>query len=122
MNAVLFISHGSKLGRAEEEISAFVNRLKQKSGIPIFEYAFLEIASPSISEGIDICADKGAKKIVVLLNFLNSGQHVNKDIPQIIDEARKKHPGVDIQLTEPVGQHEGIGELFLDMINKKTSS
>ena len=117
MKAVLLISHGSQSPKTKQEVQALVKKLEEKSGIPIFEYAFLEIESPNIPEGIDRCVKKAASEIVVLLNFLNSGRHVDMDIPNIIDAARKKYPKIPIRISRPVGQAEGIADLFLKMIS-----
>ncbi len=116
MKAILLVSHGSRSAKTKEEVEALVADLKKQSGIPIFEYAFLEIEHPSIPEGIDICVAKGASSITVLLNFLNSGRHVDGDIPQILKEAQIKYPQVRISITGPVGQHPKIAALFLDLI------
>lgn len=118
MKAVLFVSHGSRFPKAEEEVRGFVEELKRRSGIPIFEYAFLDIAHPSVPEGVDACVRKGAAEIVILLNFLNTGRHVDEDVPYIVDEARAKHPGVIFRITKPIGQHDQIVDLFLHMINQ----
>ena len=118
MKAVLLISHGSHFPKTTQEVKEFVVQLKEQSDIAIVEYAFLEIASPSIPEGIDICVEKGATKIIILLNFLNAGKHVDEDIPHIVDEARVKHPSVEITVTQPIGKHEKIVKLFLDMIER----
>lgn len=117
MRAILLISHGSRSAKTKEEVTALVKDLKFKSQMPIAEVAFLEIESPSINEGIDLCVHQGAKEIVVLLNFLNSGRHVNNDIPAIINESRQKHPQIHILISSPVGQHPKIADLFLDLIN-----
>ena len=119
MKAVLIISHGSHSAKTKEEVAFLVNQLQKRSEIPIVEYAFLEIEKPSIPEGIDQCVKKGAKEILVTLNFLNSGRHVNDDIPRIVSEAQKKYSDVKIRITPPVGQHPRIIELFLDLINEK---
>lgn len=116
MKAVLLISHGSKLFETKGEIIALIKKLKQKSGLSIFEYAFLEIETPNIPKGIDICVQKGASEVVVLLNFLNSGKHVNVDIPHIIKEAKKKYKDVKFHITAPVGHHPQMVDLFLNMI------
>ncbi len=116
MEAVLLISHGSRSAKTKEEVAILVQELKRRSGIPIFEYAFLEIEPPTIAEGIDICIAKGATRVIVLLNFLNSGRHVNNDIPEIVHGASEKHPGVQISITGPVGQHPAIGDIFLDLL------
>ena len=116
MKAVLLISHGSRSQKTKAEVVSLVKHLKQKSGIIIFEYAFLEIESPTIPQGIDLCVQKGATEIVILLNFLNAGQHVDADIPRIVKVAAKKYPKINFRLTAPVGQHPQIGRLFLDLI------
>ena len=116
MKAVLLISHGSRFLETEQEIKVFVEQLKKESHVAIVEYAFLDIAHPSIPEGIDVCVEQGATEIIVLLNFLNAGKHVDEDIPYIIDEARDKYSDVTFTVTQPVGKHDQIVKLFLDMI------
>ncbi len=116
MRAVLLISHGSRSPRTKLEVTRLVKDLRVLSKIKIFEYAFLEIESPNIPDGIDHCIAKGATELIVLLNFLNSGRHVDIDIPRIIKNAQKKHPRVLIRMTKPIGQHVKISNLFLDLI------
>ncbi len=116
MKAVLIISHGSYSPKTKKEIKALTETLRKKSSLKIFHYAFLEIESPDIPKGIDLCVEEGATEVIVLLNFLNSGKHVDEDIPRIIREARLKHPQVKISITSPIGQHAGIVTLFLDLI------
>ena len=116
MDSVLLVSHGSRSAKTKEEVALLVEDLKQRTGIPIFEFAFLEIESPSISEGIDLCVSKGATRVMVLLNFLNSGRHVNNDIPEIVRTASEKYSGVQISISDPVGQHPKIADLFIDLI------
>ncbi len=119
MKSVLFVSHGSRISETKTEVEKLVNVLKNKSHIPIFEYAFLEIESPSIPQGIDLCVQKGATQIVILLNFFNTGRHVGLDIPKIVTEAQKKYPFLKFKITQPLGQHPGMVDLFLEMIRNE---
>lgn len=116
MKAVLLISHGSYSPFTKKEVSALVDKLRQQSGISIFEFAFLEIEHPSIPEGIDICIQKGATEVVVLLNFLNSGKHVDQDIPRIIAAKQKEYPHILIRMTQPLGHHPSIEKIFLNLL------
>ncbi len=118
MEAVLLISHGSRLAKTKEEVLVLLARLRQRVPERIYECAFLELETPSIPQGIDNCVTQGASRIIVLLNFLNSGRHVDHDIPAIIEQARHKHLGVQIQISTPIGQHSGIVDLFLDLIKQ----
>ena len=116
MKAVLLVSHGSHSSKTKEEVVSLVEVLKQKTGIKILEFAFLEIETPAIPAGLDICVQKGATQVIVLLNFLNSGRHVNKDIPAIVQEAQNKYPKVKFSISQPIGQHSKIADLFVDLI------
>ena len=119
MKAVLLISHGSHSPKTKHEVVALIKRLKPLSRVEIFECAFLEIESPSIPEGIDLCVGQGVTDLTILLNFLNSGRHVDEDIPRIVGEAKGKYPNVKFCITPPIGQHSRIDELFLDLLKKE---
>lgn len=114
--AALVISHGSRSSRTKEEVQVLIEHLKGKTDYSIMDYAFLEIETPSIPEGIEQCIKKGAKEILIVLNFLNSGRHVDEDIPAIVDKCRAKHPTITIKISRPIGQHPGIIDLFSDLI------
>ncbi len=116
MKYYLVVSHGSHSPKAKEEVVSLIKRLKTRITFGIIEYAFLEIESPSIPEAIDLCAQREATEIIFLLNFLNSGKHVDEDIPRIVEEARRKYPKITFRISKPVGQHPGIDELFFKLI------
>jgi sirohydrochlorin ferrochelatase len=120
--AVLLVSHGSRSPETKKEVSALVRRLRRRLPGKIIEFAFLEIASPDIPEGIDRCVSHGAGFVVLILNFLNSGRHVNDDIPDIIGTAKKKYPQIKFTISKPVGQHARIPELFIDLIHHAQKS
>ncbi len=116
MKAVILISHGSRISKTKEEVSQLIEKIRPRTTITFIQCAFLELESPSIPEAIADCIKQGADEIIILLNFLNAGRHVDTDIPQIINEARHTFPHVKIYLTQPVGQHEGIANLFSQML------
>lgn len=117
MKAVLLVSHGSRSSKTKQEVHALVRALKHKTRIKIFEYAFLDVESPTIPKGLDRCVGKGATEVMVLLNFLNSGRHVDRDIPAIVRKAQKKYGKVKLTMSQPIGQHPQIACLFVDLIN-----
>ena len=115
--AVLLISHGSRSPKAKHEVIRLACVLKKRSGVPIC-CAFLEINKPSIVSGIRQCVQKGATEIIILLNFLNSGDHALKDIPRFIEQAKKKFPRISFRMTPPIGQHAHIPNPFLDVLRR----
>ena len=120
MKSILLVSHGSKAPKAREEIDALARQLKRKSCIAIVQPAFMEIESPNIPEGIRQCVKKSATEIIILLNFLNSGRHASADIPKIVRQARKDHPGVKFRMTKPVGQEDYLVDIFLKLLDDTT--
>jgi len=56
----------------------------------------LEIAEPSIPQGIESCIKKGASEVLILPYFLAAGRHVLEDIPDIVDQEKTKYPDVSI--------------------------
>ena len=120
MRAILVVSHGSHSLQTKKEVEVLVASLRTKKLAEKIEFAFLEIESPSIPEGIQSLASQGAKEIKILLNFLNSGKHVDVDIPQIVSAAQRKYPKIKFVISSPVGQHPKIVELFSDLILKSS--
>jgi len=117
MKAILLVSHGSRSPKTKEEISVLAGLIRQRLPGVIVEYAFLEIEAPNIPQGIDQCVSQGATEIVVTLNFLNAGRHVDEDIPAIVLAAQKKYPQFKFTISKPIGQHPQIPNLFIDLIN-----
>lgn len=117
MKAALIISHGSRFEKTKEEVLNLADKIQKRVSIDFVECAFLEIESPSIPDGIARCVLKGAREIIILLNFLNAGRHVDCDIPRIVDNARNKHPDVILVLTKPIGQNEEIPDLFAKILS-----
>lgn len=121
MKAVLFVSHGSRIKATCVEITRQALRLKAKSGVPIWENAFLELNEPSIPAGIDSCISQGATEIIVLLNFLHAGSHVLKDIPKLLEDKKFKYPHVRFHMTAHLGSHPKLEKIFLSEIKKTIS-
>ena len=114
MKALLLVAHGSRRKESNDEVSVLADKLKQHcSGqYDIIHAAFLELADPLIPEGLKKCIDDGAKSVIVLPYFLNSGRHVVEDIPQIVNDTKKDFPDVEIKISS----HLGASELMMDLL------
>lgn len=119
MKALLFIAHGSRSEQSAQENKKLALEIAEQSGISVVEYAFLELQSPSIFEAADACMKRGAREIIVLQHFLNSGRHILTDIPEILAELQKKYTEVAFHKMPPIGLHKDILKLYLDQISKR---
>ncbi len=115
MKSLLIVAHGSRREESNTEIIQLVNRVASKAEghFDIVEYAFLELAKPSIPSGIENCLQRGATSIRVLPYFLAQGTHVAEGIPQLIAKKKQQHPAIDIQLTEHLGAATELVDVLL---------
>lgn len=105
MQALLLVSHGSRKEQSNAEVRCLSRKLAEQAR-PKFAFtqcAFLELATPSIPEGLEECIRRGATEIEVLPYFLATGRHVSEDIPMEIEKKRREHPNVRIRLRNHVG-------------------
>jgi sirohydrochlorin ferrochelatase len=114
MEALLLIAHGSRRQQSNQEVTELADQLREAcdASYEIVHAAFLELASPSIGEGISLCVDDGASRVTLLPYFLNSGRHVVEDIPEIVGQAKIQHPDIDIV----VAPHLGASSLMVDLL------
>ena len=117
MNALLLIAHGSRRQASNEEIRTLTERLADHRDheFSIVEYAFLEIAEPSIADGVTSCVAKGAKAVTVLPYFLSAGRHVATDIPEELQKSQIQHPNVKIKIAPYLGSAEEISNILVSL-------
>ncbi|RMG38007.1 MAG: cobalamin biosynthesis protein CbiX [Gammaproteobacteria bacterium] len=116
MRALLLVAHGSRRAASNEEVRALTRRLAARAGERFGHVAcaFLELADPSIPEGIQACIDAGADQVIVLPYFLSAGRHVIEDIPAEVRVKQEEHPQVQIRIAPYLGAAGGIEALLLD--------
>lgn len=112
MNALLLVAHGSRRAESNDEIRTLASRLAQHghNNADYTQCAFLELAEPSIPDGIQQCIDQGATRVIVYPYFLSRGRHVAEDIPALVRPKIEQHPQVDIVVADYLGASESVIE------------
>ena len=113
--AVIILGHGSRSTGSETAVRAVVAEMK-KSGHAIVEHAFLQYVSPTPQEALARCIGQRAERIVIVPFFLQAGAHVTRDIPALVADARKAHPGIEIVVTDYVGNHPLMGKVVEGLV------
>lgn len=116
--AVLLIGHGSKLAGSNTALEQVVGALREQEPATFFQAAFLELQSPNILEGIELCLREGADEVVVVPYFVQTGRHVVEDIPRIVAEAKARFPEKSIRLADYLGFDERIVSVVVDRIRE----
>lgn len=119
--ALLLVAHGSRRTASNLEVARLAEQLQVdlKTDFAMVKAAFLELAEPSIPEGIQVCAEAGADDVLVLPYFLNTGRHVAEDIPAEIDIARQRLPELTINLQSHIGALPDMHNLLLKAARNK---
>ncbi len=115
--AILLVDHGSRRAEANEQLESIAQLLRDRDPERIVRVAHMEIASPTIAEGIAACVEAGAREIVVHPYLLAPGRHSREDIPALAAEAAADHPGVTVRVSEPLGVHEKLVDVVLERVN-----
>lgn len=118
MKALLVVAHGSRRAESNDEVRALTARIREQAGarFGMVECAFLELAEPSIPDGIECAIRNGAEEVVVLPYFLSAGRHVVKDIPEQVRAKQGEHPRVKIILAPHLGAAQGIAGTMLGLV------
>lgn len=118
MKGLILVAHGSKRNDSNEEVISLAHQVEEIS-VNYFDataYAFLEFARPTILSQIEEFATKGVTHIVVFPLFLTSGNHVQRDLPQIIQNAQHKYSDITFTVTPHLGSIDGIHTLIGEYI------
>ena len=114
--AILIMAHGSRIANANDAALEVARMVQEMTAIDIVEVAFRELHEPNIQRGIDTCVAKGAKKILLIPYFLFMGAHVQHDLPEEIQEAQKRHPGLEMTMGPHLGVHRKLAEIVVERI------
>ena len=116
--AILLMAHGSRVALANNAAREVAGMVQELTGSEIVEVSFREMHEPNIQQGIDTCVARGAQRILLMPYFLFMGAHVQHDLPEEIAEARKRHPGLIMEMGSHLGVHRKLAEVETERINE----
>ena len=118
MRSVLILAHGSRREASNEEVRGLATAVAARldGRYDRCGCAFLELAQPSIPEAIAREVEAGATEVVCFPYFLSAGRHVVEDVPELVEAARRDHPGVRITLERYLGAQHAMAALIADVL------
>ncbi len=116
IRAILLVDHGSRRPEANRVVEALAEALQGRAPDRVVRVAHLELAEPDVGAGIDACVAAGADQIDVHPYFLGPGNHTSRDIPRLVEAAARRHPGVGVRISAPLGFHEKLVDIVLERI------
>jgi len=119
LSTLILIAHGSREPRWLASVEELAQTLQAEHGQDRVRLAYMQCASPTLTEAVSLAANSGHTKIRVLPLFLTLGGHVTRDIQNLVDQVRQAHPEIDVQLLPPVGKHPLFTELLQQIISEE---
>lgn len=100
---ILLFAHGSKDPAWKAPFQSILRETQQQFSGPV-ELAFLESMSPDFAAGVQALCAMGVQHIRIVPIFLATGSHMRHDLPLLIAQASREHPGVQIEAVAAIGE------------------
>lgn len=115
---IIVLGHGSKLKNANLNLEAAVKAIRKKRGLNLITSAYLQLSQPSLEKSVNGLIAKGCREVIIIPFFLFSGNHVERDIPRIIEEEKARHPRVNFIYARNLGEDARIADIVLDRVEE----
>ncbi|MFJ9449767.1 MULTISPECIES: sirohydrochlorin chelatase [unclassified Herbaspirillum] len=106
--SLILFAHGARDPNWAEPFKRL--RTLTQANLPdvVVELAFLELMSPGLPQLAAQQIADGAQQVTIVPVFLGQGGHVRRDLPVLIEQLRRDHPGVDFQVAAAAGEDDGV--------------
>ena len=118
--AVLLVGRGSTDPDANADVVKTARLLWEGRDYPLAETAFVSLARPDVTEGLERCRLLGARQIVVARYFLFPGVLPDRVAEQAAGYAAA-HPGLDIRCADVFGDCDEIAALVCERYQEALS-
>ena len=113
-SSIILFAHGARDPEWAAPFRRIAARLRAaRPNLPI-QLAFLELMQPALAEAVAGMAADGITRITVVPLFLAQGSHLKEDLPRLLDEIRRNHREVTIDVTPAIGDAEVLTSAIAD--------
>jgi sirohydrochlorin cobaltochelatase len=117
--ALIVLGHGSRNPAATEQFMELVAQLRTRRDEPVYP-AFMELAEPSLDQAVEAAVGDGAVEIVVQPCFLFDGNHIRRDIPEMLAGFASAHPAVTFRFGRPLGPDARVVDILMERAAEAT--
>ena len=111
-HAIVLFGHGSRDPLWRVPMDEVAARVRAKLPNVQVRCAFLELDSPTLPAVAAELASAGVQQVRIVPLFLGAGRHAREDLPRLVEDCRRAHPGVNFDLRPSVGENP----LVLDLL------
>ena len=108
---ILVVGHGSREPEGNEPLLELCCGIEQRLGITPVQPCYLELARPTIDDGLAALYRRGVERVIVFPLQLTAGRHVRYDIPCEVGRALARMSNMLVSFAEHLGTHPAMGEI-----------
>ena len=114
-DGLILFAHGSREPDWAQPVERIASQLRKDFRV---ELAYLEQMRPTLEEAVAALVGGGAKRVRIVPLFLGQGGHIRNDLPKLAQEARARHPGIEIVLDQTIGERKEVTDAIAAVIAK----
>ncbi|CEP68685.1 Cobalamin (vitamin B12) biosynthesis CbiX [Moorella glycerini] len=115
---IILLGHGSRIPEANEHLKLLAAQVRELLGGIRVEPCYMMRTHPDLMEGITMLVEAGLQKIIVVPMFFCNGLHVQRDIPEQLEIARKRFPDIELIYGTNLGADRRIAEVIVERIQE----
>ena len=108
-SALIMFAHGARDPEWAIPLQRVRQRVQETAGAPV-ELAFLEFMTPDLVACAQKLISSGCRRIIILPMFIARGGHLKRELPEMLNALRGRHPGVEFVLEDAVGEQSAVIE------------
>ena len=112
-NALILFAHGSRNLAWRAPFERIATEVTAQTDARV-ELAFLELMSPTLPEVFERLAQEGVSHISIVPLFFGLGNHVSRDLQELIAMFIDAHPQIQIQVAPPLGESDAVLQVMAD--------
>lgn len=109
---LILVAHGSLDPKWRASVERLSESLQADLGPDRVRLAYMDHTPPTLDDVVSEAERRGVARVRVLPLFLANEGHVDRDIRPMVDELRRVHRSVEVELLPAVGQHRLFQELL----------
>jgi sirohydrochlorin ferrochelatase len=115
MTGYIVFAHGSSVESANQAVRSVALEMARRGELDHVVAAFLEGGRPDLKTAVgELAGQPGIARVVVVPYFLTLGLHLQRDLPRLVEEARRASPGLEIEVTAPLDGHPAMAAALVD--------
>jgi sirohydrochlorin ferrochelatase len=113
---LVLMAHGTPYPKANAPMERIAARVHARADYCRAVISYLDCNQPTIGEAIDQLVADGTNRIITVPYFLHEGRHTQRDLPEILSGARRRHPHVEFRTAAHLGYDLRFAEIIAERV------